>query len=105
VLDARVLRAYKRPALTLRDQLQDEEEGSPRALALRSELEALEYQLVAVLELGGRARRTGSNVERARVTVQRRLRDTMRRIEAQAPDLSRRLERALKTGVTCMYDP
>jgi hypothetical protein len=37
--------------------------------------------------------------------VQRRLRDTLRRIEAQEPELARLIERSLKTGVTCVYDP
>lgn len=104
VLDERAVAEYKRRVAELRAQLEEEGEG-PRALAVRSELEALEDQLAEGLGLGGRRRRTGSNVERARVNVQRRLRDTLRRIEAQAPDLARRLERAIKTGVTCVYDP
>jgi hypothetical protein len=104
VIDHDAVQQYKRRVAALREELEDAAEG-PRALALRNELEALEDQLAEGLGLGGRLRRGGSNVERARINVQRRLRDSLRRIEAQEPELARRIERALKTGVTCVYDP
>jgi hypothetical protein len=104
VLDQQAIQQYKQRLAELRDELEEAPDGE-RALALRGELEALEDQLAQGLGLGGRPRKSGSNVERARINVQRRLRDTLRRIEAQEPELARLIERSLKTGVTCVYDP
>jgi hypothetical protein len=101
LLDGTAIAAYKARIATLRSQL-EAGEGDDEA---RAELEALEDQLVAGLGLGGRARRAGSQVERARINVQRRIRDALGRISSQAPELGKTLERAVRTGVFCVYDP
>jgi hypothetical protein len=102
LLDATAIAAYKARIAALRDEVDAEGEAGERA---RAELEALEDQLVSGLGLGGRARKAGSQVERARINVQRRIRDALSRIAAQAPELARSLERSVRTGVFCVYDP
>lgn len=105
LLDRLAVQRYKARIAELRDELEEEPTGE-RADKLREELEALEEELVKGLGLGGRARRAqNSQVERARINVQRRIRDALTRIEAHAPEVAKKLERAIKTGVFCVYDP
>ncbi|MGH9281609.1 MAG: hypothetical protein ACRD0S_01595, partial [Acidimicrobiales bacterium] len=67
--------------------------------------DALLAQLSGGVGLGGRARRAGSSAEKARVTVTRRIRDAMARVEAAHPELGRHLRHSVRTGAFCAYDP
>ena len=78
---------------------------SGRAERLRAEREALTNQLAAAVGLGGRGRRAGSAIERARVNVQRRIRDAIRKIAEQNPELARHLDWTVRTGAFCAYEP
>jgi hypothetical protein len=44
-------------------------------------------------------------VERARINVQRRIRDVIQRVEEHDPALARYLTATIKTGVFCMFSP
>lgn len=55
--------------------------------------------------LGGRDRRAASNVERARINVQRRLKDTVDIVAKADPALGRYLAAAIKTGTFCSFSP
>jgi hypothetical protein len=55
--------------------------------------------------LGGRARRTGSAVERARSNVRRRLVNALERIAEGCPQTGRHLAAAVRTGIYCAYEP
>jgi hypothetical protein len=55
--------------------------------------------------MGGRERRTGSAVERARITVQRRVREAIRKIAEQDPELCQHLDWTVRTGTFCAYEP
>jgi hypothetical protein len=55
--------------------------------------------------LGGRARRAGRAAERARVNVQRRLTEAIRRIEEAHAPLGMHLRKAIRTGAFCSYAP
>lgn len=55
-----------------------------------------------VLDLSGER---GAAAERARVNVQRRIRDAIRRVELHHPDLAKHLDRSVKTGTYCSYHP
>ena len=46
-----------------------------------------------------------SDAERARKAVTARIRDAIRRIGAAHPDLGAHLDRTVRTGTTCRYDP
>jgi hypothetical protein len=41
----------------------------------------------------------------SRVNVQRRIRDAIRRIESHHPELGKHLERSVRTGTYCAYEP
>jgi hypothetical protein len=107
VLDATAKRAYRERAEALREQLAEAERNADlgRAEAARSELESLANELARALGLGGRDRRAGASAERARINVQRRLADVIRRINDLDAALGRHLELSLKTGSFCRYAP
>ena len=107
VIDAQAARAYRDRMALLREELAASErlaDGS-RLERLRREYAVLERELAAAVGLSGKLRRAGSVSERARVNVQRRLRDAIRRIAEADPALGRYLERAVRTGTYCCYRP
>ena len=107
VLDDRAKQAYRRRVEDLEDQLAEAERlgDGGRASRAREELEAVAEQLASAVGLGGRDRKAASNVERARVNVQRRLKDTIRRIAEHDAALGRYLDATVRTGTYCVYKP
>jgi hypothetical protein len=107
VIDARAMQEYRGRLLELRDELEDAQAIADlaRADAIETEIERLTEQLAAAVGLGGRERRVGGAAERARTAVQKRLRDAIRRIAAELPELGRHLEQTVRTGFFCGYFP
>jgi tetratricopeptide (TPR) repeat protein len=107
LLDEDAKRAYRARLLELARGIESAEEDADlgRAERLREEKDVLEAELARAFGLGGRVRRAGSAAERARVAVQRRVRDAIERIREQDQALGRELDRSIKTGMTCRYDP
>jgi len=91
----------------LQEELQEAESWNDpaRVERARQELEFIEQELSQALGLGGRERKAGSAAERARVNVQRRIRDAIRRIEGHHQGLARHLDRSVRTGTYCAYEP
>jgi tetratricopeptide (TPR) repeat protein len=106
-LDDRGRREYRRRLESLRAQLEEAESHHDLAgaEAAREEIEQLSAELSRAFGLGGRARRTGSNVERARVNVQRRLKHALDRIAQECPEAGKHLNWAVRTGSFCSYQP
>lgn len=106
-LDDAARAAYRQQLVELESELAEAEEMGDvgRAEQARGAMEILTRELSRAFGLGGRARPTGAAAERARVNIQRRLRDTVKRIGAHLPDAGRFLENALKTGTYCSYRP
>lgn len=107
VLDAEAKRAYKARIVELRETLEEAESwnNTARAERARDELEALEAELSRAAGLGGRDRRIGKAAERARINVQRRITDAVRRVGEASEELGRHLTAAVKTGTYCSYVP
>ncbi len=107
VLDLRARDAYKRRIAELREELAEAETLADRgrAMRLRAELEALTDQIAAAVGMGGRERRAGSAAERARVTVQRRIREAIKKIAEHDAELGRHLDWTVRTGTFCAYEP
>jgi tetratricopeptide (TPR) repeat protein len=107
VLDATAKAQYQRRVEELRAEIEEAEgfNDPARAARAKEELEIIAGELSKAFGLGGRERRSGSAAERARVNVQRRLRDAVKRIVEQSPAAGKHLEWALKTGMYCSYDP
>jgi hypothetical protein len=107
VLDDRAKQAYRRRVEDLEDQLAEAERMGDRGRASRAreELEAVAEHLASAVGLGGRDRKAAANVERARVNVQRRLKDAIRRIAEHDAGLGRYLDATVRTGTYCVYRP
>lgn len=107
VLDARAIAAYKRRLEDLREaEAEAAEHGDThRATRVREEIEALAGELAQGVGLGGRGRKASSTAEKARINVRKRILDAISRIREHSPALARHLERSVKTGNFCSYDP
>jgi hypothetical protein len=75
------------------------------AMALDREKKAIADELARATGLGGRRRLAGSATERARINVQRRLKDAIARVAEVETDLGRFLARAVRTGTYCSFRP
>jgi hypothetical protein len=107
ILDARARREYRERLVALREELEAAEGHNDvgRAGVLRAEMKTVAEQLAAASGLHGRARRSSSPAERARINVTRTVRDALRRIRAQDPLLADHLGRSIHTGRLCGYTP
>ncbi len=107
VLDERAKSAYRKRVEELEDILEEATRlgDQGRIEKARSELDAIAGQLASAVGLGGRDRKMGSQVEKARINVQRRLRDAIQRIGEHDPALGRYLTATVKTGVFCAFSP
>lgn len=106
-LDAEARRQYAAHLRELEREIDDAEANNDRGRveALRGELGELERTLAQAFGLGGRKRPVAAAAERARVNIQRRLRDAIARVEKQHEVLGRYLRWTIKTGSYCRYDP
>jgi hypothetical protein len=100
-------RAYRERLVELEDQLEEAERWGDveRAARAREERELIGRELARAVGLGGRDRPAGSAAERARVNTTRAIRGAIKRIEECDPSLGRHLDRAVRTGTFCSYDP
>jgi hypothetical protein len=107
VLDAQARAEYQRRLSELRGEISEASSFNDlgRQQRLTEEAEALMRELSRGFGLGGRARRSGSAVERARVNVRRRITLALRRIRAASPELGERFEKSVRTGIFCVYRP
>ena len=107
LLDERARREIRGRIAELEQQIADADEAcdAGRAEHAREELDQLVTSLAGALGLGGRPRRAGSAVERARTTVTWRIRSAIRKIGAAHETLGRHLENAIRTGTRCVYQP
>ena len=107
VIDEQARRAYRERLRVLEEEAAEADAlgDAERSERVGAERDALVQQLSAAIGLGGRPRRTGSTVERARSTVTARIRDSIRRIEAAHPELGRHLAASVRTGTLCSYEP
>jgi hypothetical protein len=105
VLDVQAQRAYRERLVVLRERLEDAEErgAAEAAERARGELEALARELKRGVGLGGRSRPAASGVEKARVNVQRRIKDVLERVREASPGLADELRKSVVTGIYCQY--
>jgi hypothetical protein len=106
-VDEKALRAYRARLSEIGRELEDARALGDRGRAERLDLEreALEAEVSGSVGLGGKARKAGSVTERARVNVQKRLRDALLRIAEADAALGTELHRAVRTGTYCSFRP
>lgn len=107
VVDGEARRAYRERIRELGEVMEDAVRRDDLDLeaACRQEVKLLVAELSRGEGLGGRERAAGSTVERARQTVTKALKSTLRRISAESPALGRHLASSIRTGTYCRYDP
>jgi tetratricopeptide (TPR) repeat protein len=106
-LDRTALAAYRARLQDLADDIAhaDAEHDSERAARARVERDAIVAELTRSVGRGGRPRRLGDDIERARKTVSARIRRALRLIEQHHLPLANHLRDSLETGTTCTYKP
>lgn len=76
-----------------------------RADSCQQEIDELERELLGAFGLGGRPRQGGDSTEKARINVRRAISRSISRIAEVSPTLSSHLDRSIRTGRFCRYDP
>lgn len=107
VLDRRALTAYRDRLTQLDERIGEaiDARDDDRAAALDREREALLTELRRATGLGGRPRQLGAPAERARKAVSERIRNTLRRLDRQHPELAAHLRASVSAGTSCRYQP
>jgi hypothetical protein len=107
LLDVKARTAYRQRLAELREELHEAERNhdSGRRERVRQEIDFVGNQLTAAVGLGGRSRMGGTDAERARSALTKRIGHAVKRIEAGNPALARHLRRTIKTGIVCAYLP
>ena len=98
---------YVRRIRELQADLEDAKDRNDvrRAEQLEAERDFLAGELAGAFGIGGRARRTGDDAERARKAVGTRIRLSLDRMAQVHPALERHLRTSIRTGVFCSYQP
>ncbi len=107
MLDRDALRQYRRRLADIDEALEAAEAHGNVTLhtQLSAEREALVRELARATGLGGKARRTGSPAEKARLNVTRTIRHAISYLGHTFPELAAHLDESVVTGVSCSYAP
>jgi AAA ATPase domain len=106
-LDAKAKASYRQ---RLRDLREDREEANSlgdlgRLSRIEVEIEFLSRELARAVGLGGRDRRVGSELERARLRVTNAVRSAIKKTRTQCPELGQFLSKSIRTGCVCSFEP
>ncbi len=107
ILDDQAYGEYRKRIRELQEEI-DESESSQlgtNSEAAHRELDALLDELQRATGIGGKARQTANNSERARVRITKSIRTAVARISEVAPAAGHHLTTSLSTGAFCGYDP
>jgi hypothetical protein len=107
VLDDEARAAYRRRLADVDEDIAEAEamhDLGRLALAQRDR-DYLVAELTRAVGLGGHSRTVGGTSERARTSVARSLRYALRRLGEQHADLGAHLDRTVRTGTYCSYEP
>jgi hypothetical protein len=107
LLDGRTRTAYRRRIEQLRGEVEEAlaVEQDDAAMRKQGELDALVGELARAFGIGGQPRRAASTAEKARLNVTRALRAAVAHIADALPDAGAVLDRRLRTGLFCAYEP
>jgi hypothetical protein len=107
MLDEAAKAAYRERLEELQDELAEASafNDPERAARAREEIDFVSRELSAAVGLGGRDRKAASTAERARVSVTKAIRSTIKRISEQDAALAREFENTIRTGTFCLYRP
>jgi hypothetical protein len=105
MLDVRAKQEYRRRLIELREEFEQARalDKIEQAARIETEIEFLEREISRAVGLGGRNRRAGSAVERARLNVTRAIKSAIDKIGDNDAELGRQLVRSIRTGHFCSY--
>ncbi len=106
-LDDQALASFRGRLEEARSELAEAEENHDlgRVESLQREIDFILQELAGATGLHGRKRRTGSDSERARVAVRKRVKGSLDRIRRELPAMHAHLSASLRTGSVCRYAP
>ncbi len=106
-LDNKAMQHYRSRLRELRAEIDEAQDMNDlgRINGLQTEHDQLLDHLSGALNLKGQARNLGGATEKARAAVTWRIRNAIKKIEAQHSRLGRHLSNAIKTGNFCSYQP
>jgi hypothetical protein len=107
MLDAQAKAEYKCRLNELRQDLNEAERFNDlsRRIKAENEIQAITDRLAAAIGVGGRDRKTSSDVERARCSVTKCIKKAIEKIGYTIPSLGYHLAARIKTGYFCCYNP
>jgi tetratricopeptide (TPR) repeat protein len=107
LLDGQARTAYRHRVEALRGDIEEAlaDDRLDAAEAMQEELDQLIRQLAQAFGLGGRSRTAASAAERARLNVTRALRAALARLAEALPEVGPVLDRRVRTGLYCTYEP
>ncbi len=107
LVDGKARTAYRHRIEALRTEIDEalDRGAEDCAEGLQTELDQLVGQLARAFGLGGRSRRASSAAERARLNVTRAIRAATARVSEALPEAGPVLNRRLRTGIYCAYEP
>jgi TolB-like protein len=107
LFDGKARREYEKKILELQADIREAEfhNNFARLEKLQDEYDRLIEYLSESLQLNGKARESGSTVEKARSAVTWRIRNAIARIERHHAVLGIYLSNSIKTGTLCSYQP
>lgn len=107
LLDDQARLAYRRRLVEVEEDIAEAEQmgDDERAALARADRDHLVAELARAFGLAGGGRPAASHSERARGSVTRAIRYAMETIAGRHPALGDHLERTVRTGTYCAYDP
>lgn len=107
ILDSRAKVAYRQRLEDLREEWEEAQacNDAGRIASARQEMELLTETLAAAIGLRGQDRRVSHHAERARVSVTKAIKSSVKKIILHHPVLGHYLGATLKTGGFCVYTP
>jgi pimeloyl-ACP methyl ester carboxylesterase len=105
VLDSRAKAEYRKRLSELSAELEEAKQAGEERAATRieQEIEFLTHELTRAVGLGGRDRRSASDIHRARVNVSRAVRRSIEKIRGYNPAIANALTLSLKLGIICVF--
>ena len=104
-LDPQAIAAYARRAADLRALLSTPSSDPAEILEFREELEWLESTLASCTNIRGTSRQSGSDHERARISVRNNITNILKKVTNIDREFGRHLDSAIGTGHLCIYSP
>ena len=106
-IDGKAKQQYMHRIKDLQSEIDEAEDMNQieKSRSLREEYDLILDHLSQSMGLDGKTRKIGSNAEKARSAVTWRIRNTIKKIQKEHPELGKHRSTSIKTGTFCSYQP